>query len=167
MLEKQDRYSKLRPPDPTPDDELCHCPDAPPIKLMVALGYNPLHCMNCNLEVPPETLDLDADLVQALAYWRWVYDALYRLWLASGQYEAWAVAQLTDLGGEVNTEGRALQQTLDKIRRCYYLYFQDESAEDYAPLRHCPACGQPLTTYTASKIPERVCESCGIVVFGA
>ncbi|HET7079668.1 MAG TPA: DUF2310 family Zn-ribbon-containing protein [Chloroflexia bacterium] len=166
-MEKQDRYSKLRPPDPTPDDELCRCPGAPPIKLMVALGYNPVHCMNCNLEVPPETLDLDADLVQALAYWRGVYDALYRLWLASGQDEAWAVAQLTDLNGEVNVEGRALQQALNQIRRCYYLYFQDESTDDYAPLRDCPACGKSLTTYTASKIPERVCESCGIVVFGA
>jgi predicted nucleic acid-binding Zn ribbon protein len=100
--------------------------------------------MNCNLEVPPETLDSDADLVQGLAYWQSVYDALYRLWLYSGQYEAWALAQLTDLGGQVNTEGRALQQTLNNIRRCYYLYFQDESAEDYAPLRACPACDNPL-----------------------
>ncbi len=55
-----DPYFKLRSPEPTPPDELCTCLGVPPIKLMCALGYNPVHCMDCNLEVPPERLGFDA-----------------------------------------------------------------------------------------------------------
>ncbi len=53
---------------------------------MQALGENPIHCLNCNLEVPPEKLDLATKLIDAVAFWRNVYDAIDRLWLDSGAY---------------------------------------------------------------------------------
>ena len=37
-----------------------------------------------------DTLGLPAAIVDALADWRDVYDALDRLWLDSGPYETWA-----------------------------------------------------------------------------
>src|SRR3954453_14239909 len=102
MMDHQDKYFKLHPPEPTPADEICDCPGAPPIKLMCALGYNPIQCLNCNGEIPPEMLDLNWGLIESVAYWRNVYDALDRLWLDSADYEEWAKAQLTDIAGRVN-----------------------------------------------------------------
>src|SRR5437016_912629 len=45
-----DPYFKLKPLPPTPDDEICSCPDDPPIKLMstALLEDNPIHCLRCN-----------------------------------------------------------------------------------------------------------------------
>ena len=70
-----DSYAKLRPPEPTPIDELCQCVGAP-VKLMCAFSYNPVHCMDCNLAVPPETLALPESIVEAIVRWREVYEAL-------------------------------------------------------------------------------------------
>ena len=64
------RYAKLRPGEPTPEEELCQCEDRPPIKLMSTLTENPIHCMQCNLEVPPETLMLSQEAVDGVAYWQ-------------------------------------------------------------------------------------------------
>jgi predicted nucleic acid-binding Zn ribbon protein len=160
-----DIYSKLRPPAPTPDDEICSCSGKPPIKLMYALGDNPIHCMDCNLEVLPDSLGLNENLVQAIAHWRHVHAALYHLWLDSGEYERWAAEQLYDLINDMNHEGREVQRDLNDIRRCYYMYFQDESADDYQPLEDCPSCKRPLVAYDKFRVPQRVCETCSIVVF--
>lgn len=48
-----DPYAQLRPPAPTPIDEICSCPSSTPIRLMTSLGENPIHCLDCNLESPP------------------------------------------------------------------------------------------------------------------
>src|SRR5450755_3214856 len=160
-------YAKLWPPEPTPEEELCHCREKLPIKLMSALTENPVHCMNCNLEVPPESLALSREVVDGVAHWQALYHAIDVLWLDSGAYEAWAREQLADITSAVNTRGRGAQRDLNEIRRCYYWYFQDQSADNYCPLRSCPVCGDALQDYTAGIFLQRVCDRDSIVVVGA
>ncbi len=109
--------SKLEPPPPTPVDEVCRCADAPAIKLMSALTDNPVHCMNCNLEVPSDTLGISESLAESISSWRRVHDALYQLWLDSGDYESWARSQLLNFSGQVNRLGLQAQAELNKIRK--------------------------------------------------
>jgi predicted nucleic acid-binding Zn ribbon protein len=165
-MDAPDPYGKLQPPPPTPDDEICRCVGAPPIKLMCALSYNPIHCMDCNLEVRPETLALKEPLVEAIAFWRSIHDAIYELWLASGEYESWAQEQLADIASPVNREGRAVQVDLNGARRCYYWYFQDQSAEDYQTITCCPVCGDTLNVYPGVIFKQLICETCSIVTPG-
>ena len=163
-MEQGDHYAKLRPPPPTPAEELCACPDTPPIKLMYALSANPIHCMDCNREVAPEGLRLSASQVDAVAFWCWIHAAIDHLWLASSEYEQWAQKQLSDISSPVCRLGRQAQAELNATRRCYYWYFQDQTADNHAPLNNCPLCGLPLTGYTAGIFLQRVCEACSIVV---
>ncbi len=111
---------------------------------MDALGYNPIHCVICNLEVPPERLNLSQDIVQSIAYWRNLYDAIDRLWLDSSAYERWAKQQLGDINSRVNILGREIQQQLAATHTCYYWYFQDQSDDEYSPFTSCPVCSEPL-----------------------
>ena len=164
MRDQSDRYNTLRPPAPTPEDEICRCPGTPPVKLMQALSYNPVHCMDCNLEVLPETLGLDDKLARAIAHWARIYDAIDHLWLDSSEYETWAAKQLSEISNTLNCEGREVQRRINDIRRCYYWYFQDQSADDYHPLDDCPSCKQPLVAYDEGIFPQRVCEVCSIVI---
>jgi predicted nucleic acid-binding Zn ribbon protein len=157
-----DPFERLRPPPATPEDEICSCGPGIPVKLMCALSYNPIHCMACNLERAPEALELDAMLVQGVAFWRSMYDAIYILWLESGEYEGWARAQLVDLSSPVNLRGRALRAELDPLVRCYYWLFEDSSADDYVPLAACPNCGQALTG-CRHQAGQLVCEPCSLV----
>jgi Family of unknown function (DUF6188) len=63
-------HAKLQPPLPTPLDERCTCADAPPVKLMSMRqidGFNPIHCLKCNLEVEPGRLALPTDLIEEKA----------------------------------------------------------------------------------------------------
>ncbi len=163
MTEHLDAYSKLRPPAPTSEDELCHCPRCPPIKLMCALSYNPIYCMNCNLEVPPQALGLSESLVEEIVHWRILADALDRLWLESGAYENWARDQLSDITSSVNQLGLQLQSALTDVRHCYYWYFQDQFVEDFKPIVDCPKCGIPLLLYPDGIFRQLICEACGIV----
>src|SRR6476659_7879357 len=131
MSQSEDKYFKLKSPPPTPLEEICSCPNSPPIKLMCALGDNPIHCMNCNLVVDPASLDLPIDLVDGIAFWRSKYDAIDRLWLASDEYEEWARTQLSDISNPLNQSGRELRARLNPIRCCYYWYFQDQTTDDF------------------------------------
>lgn len=159
----RDIYHKLRPAAPTPADELCACIGSPPVKLMYALGDNPLHCLDCNLEVPPERLALTVDLVEAVADWRSMYGAVYLLWLDSGPYEAWAYEELADVSSAANRRGLAVRAALDPIRRCYYRYFQDQTGEHGDPRRDCPSCGARLAPYPRGIFAQLLCERCSIV----
>ena len=159
-------YSKLHPPPETPEDELCSCDGNKPIKLMYALSYNPLCCIDCNLQVVPETLALNLRLVEAIASWRDVMGAIDHLWLDSGAYEAWAKQQLSTIASPVNQQGLVVCKELDAIRRCYYWYFQDESSEDYEPITHCPNCQQELVGYSNGIFRQLLCEQCSIITVG-
>jgi predicted nucleic acid-binding Zn ribbon protein len=133
---------------------------------MSAPSYNPICCMDCNLEVPPQSLGLSESLVEAIAHWRTVADALDHLWLESGAYENWARDQLSDITSPVNQLGLNLRSALATVRHCYYWYFQDEPCEDYKPIQHCPRCGIPLLPYLSGIFRQAVCAACGIVAAG-
>jgi predicted nucleic acid-binding Zn ribbon protein len=158
-----DTYFRLRPPAPTPEDEICSCVDGKPIKLMCALTYNPVHCIDCNLEILPKSLGLDATFAEAVAKWGSVYDALDRLWLDSGEYESWAKAELENVCSSVNQRGREVAAQLNAIRRCYYWLFQDQSTPDFEPIRVCPACTRELRLYEGGVFRQLICDSCSIV----
>lgn len=161
-----DPYARLQPPGQTPQAELCPMPLASPLKLMPALGYNPIHCMDCNLEMPPHIPALPADLVEELADWTAVYNAIDRLWLDSGTYERWAADQLAQVSSPVNIRGLAARARVAPHRQCYYWLFQDEAASDFTPLDSCPKCRRPFRPYLGSVIPQMVCDDCGIVTVG-
>lgn len=161
-----ERYARLQPPVPTPPNEVCACEGNGPLKLSTALSYNPIHCVACNGEVPLEPLDLPVRLVDDIASWRSVYDSLESLWLDSGDYEVWAVRELSHIDSYVNRLGLGVRRSLDAIRRCYYRYFEDESVEGFAPRSTCPRCGVAATDRTYGALAYRVCDACSILWWG-
>jgi hypothetical protein len=154
-------YAKLRPPQPTPADEICRCGSEPAIKLMTALSYNPIHCVACNLEVPPERLRLPPQLAEAVAHWNWIADGIHRLWLASGAYEDWARSQLANLASPVNVEGRRLAGELNGLRRCYYWCFEDTDGS--TRLTDCPVCSRRFSTMSSRPFKQAVCDNCSLI----
>ncbi len=159
-------YIRLRPPPETPLDEICTHESTTPIKLMSALGENPLHCVICNLEIKPESLNLSVGLINRIAGWRDVYNAIDHLWLDSREYEAWALDQLINMSSPVNQHGLTLRSDLNSIRRCYYWYFQDQSADGFQPVTNCPNCQAPLTLFKAGIFMQLICEQCSIITVG-
>ena len=159
MTEDHDPYW-IRPLPPTPEEELCSCPEAPPIVLQAHLSSNPVSCLACNLEVPPERVGFSETLAEKLAFWQSFHDCFYLLWLDSGEFESWARAQLDDPASPVNKRGLELVSELNALHPAYYWWFQDNGAEDFQPLSQCPACQSDL----AEQHGRLVCEQCSIVV---
>jgi Zn-ribbon-containing, possibly nucleic-acid-binding protein (DUF2310) len=165
-----DIYEPLRPPAPTSEDEWCSCAGEPPIKLMTMQqvgGFNPIHCLDCNREVPPERLGLDVDLIQAIAFWDQGHGAIETLELQSGEYEMWARDRLLDPESPTNTEGRELARQLSERRRCYLWFFQPESDDDWTPRATCPVCGDALEHYELGIFSQLLCERDRLVLVGA
>ena len=133
-----DKYDKLRP---FTDLEICKCKNISGILLLDLLTDNPLHCSVCKNEIEPSLLDLDIELIEEIASWLSVYDALYNLWLNSGEYEDWAKQKLLDKNGEVNKAGMALANKLSEKYPTYYWWFWD--TDDGEP-ELCPNCGSKL-----------------------
>lgn len=160
-------YSRLYPPARTPVDETCRCADSSPLKLMSsAVGFNPIHCVRCNLEVPPETLGLDSTLIDQLADWHSAHSAIDRLWLDSKDYESWASDELSRITSPINQRGLDLCTKLNLIRPVYYQLFQDQTKwESVAPLRSCPICLVPLVMVEGSHIDQIACAKCRLIAF--
>ena len=155
-------YARLDGPQFVPTSELCRCIHSP-LKLMSTLSAHPLHCMSCNREVPTEKLALSRRTSDALDTWRRTYDALDWLWLEAGSYEQWAREQLSDITSIANARGRLMQQAINRLRRCYYWYFQDQTLPDFQPITVCPVCGDPMETYAKGIYAQRACERDSIV----
>jgi predicted nucleic acid-binding Zn ribbon protein len=156
--------SKFQPPLPTPVEELCQCRPDRPWKLMSALGYNPIACLDCNREIPLARLELPNSLLEQIAAWRSLWDAIDRLWLASGAYEAWAAAQLNDLSSPVNCQGRALVTAINDFHLTYYWHATDRLVDDPVDrLVDCPCCTQPLTLLPETLPPQVLCQPCWLV----
>ena len=165
-MQPPDPYWKLRSPPPSPADEICGCPGEPAIKLMGAIGPNPIHCLDCNLEIPPERIPVPAILADELALWTQTYCALEHLSLL-GDYEKWAEAHLENISSSINKHGRELTRQLNALRRCYYWHHQDQSVPFWTPASECPVCQHGLTEYRSRRFfPQLVCEACSIVVAG-
>ncbi len=160
MHDEFDPYWKLRPASPTPDDELCACADSPPIMLQAHLSANPISCIACNLEVPPERVGFSEDIAEELAFWQRFHDCFYFLWLDSGEFEPWAKAQLGNPTSAVNKRGLELVVKLNAIRPAYYWWFQDSGSVDFQPLLECPICQTKLVPNHG----RQVCKACSIVV---
>jgi hypothetical protein len=160
MNENHDPYWKLRPPPPTPDDELCSCAGSPPLMLQPHFSSNPLSCVACNREVPPGRIGFSETIAEELASWQTFHDCFYRLWLDSGEFESWAKAQLSDPNSPVNKRGLALVAKLSGFRRAYYWWFQDTGAEGFQPLSRCPSCQGKLS----ERLGRNTCEQCSIVI---
>ena len=163
-----DPYFKLKPAHPTPEDEICACSGNLPIKLVsvALLSSNPIRCMRCNGEVPPERLRLSESDVDAVHHWDRVYGAIDSLELDSGPYESWARSQLLDPASPPNVEGLEITRRLNAIRRCYFWFFQPESDLDYEPRSTCPICEGPLVAYNDGFFPQLLCEKDSVVVVG-
>lgn len=155
-----DPYWRLRPLPSTPPDELCSCSDQPPLLLIGTPGDNPLACAACKLEVPPETVGFDATLAQDIRFWNTFHNCFWYLWLDSGEFEPWALEQLSDPRAPVNTRGMEVVASLSQVRPTYLWWFQDVGAEGFRPLEHCPACAKELTPIGRGQ----GCEPCRIYV---
>ena len=151
-----DKYSRLRP---FVESALCECDAVQGLLLIDLFTANPLHCMYCKNEVALERLNLDPQLIDQIANWRNVSTSLYRLWLDSGAYEAWAKAQLLDKDGQVNHMGLDLAEQLSA--HCPTLYWWFHDLDDGAP-DACPNCARPLDTNVRHGSGK--CRACRILI---
>ena len=159
-------YSKLRPPKATSKKEICSCKRRTALKLMGSiLFFNPIHCVDCNLEIKPESLDLNQKVIDEIVYWSQLYGAIDELWLDSGNYEKWAKEELTNIKSSVNQLGLAANKSLNKLHKSYYFYFQDSSDKKHKPLEYCPNCNKKMNEISNNKFRQRYCNKCNIIIF--
>jgi|SRR5262245_10462627 len=135
-----DAYDKLRPETQI---ESCQCPTVNGLFLVDLLTDNPLHCDFCRNEVDPERLQLTVEETESVAFWFSVARSLYRLWLNSGEYEAYARACLLDPNGQVNRDGLKIARELSAKIPTRLWFFHD--MDDGEPT-HCPICKRELDT---------------------
>ena len=168
MHPENDPYRKLRPPPPTPEDEICGCPSSTPVVLQPHLTPNPLSCARCNLEVLPERIGFGEMIADALASWQRLHDSFYFLWLDSGDFGDWAEMHLRDPLGVLNSRGLELASRVNEFRRCYLWWFQDNGADDWAPPTKCPRCAGTLEARFKGERPQGgtllVCEQCSVAL---
>jgi hypothetical protein len=157
MAEETDPYYKLRAPSGPASDELCACKDSPPLVLQAHLAFNPVVCVRCRGEVEPSTLGFGAELADKLYQWQAFHDCFYILWLDSGEFEAWAKAQLLAPNSPVNVRALDVVRELARFRQSYYWWFVDSC--DPA-IESCPRCGGELATLEG----DHVCNACAILV---
>lgn len=135
-----DAYQKLRP---WTNIEACECRSVDALVLVDCLSDNPLHCAACRREVDPARLKLDADEVEAVFRWYFVKNALQKLWLDSGEYEAYAKARLLDPKGQVNQRGIEVAHKLSaRIPTRLWLFHDTDDGEP----TECPMCERKLDT---------------------
>src|SRR5262245_2928844 len=135
-----DAYQRLRP---WTGIEACECTRVESLLLVDLLTDNPLHCGFCKREVDPERLQLTDEETDRVASWFSAASALHKLWLDSGEYEAYAKERLVDPKGQVNVKGLELAKMLSAKMPTRLWFFRD--ADDGAPT-DCPVCGLDLDT---------------------
>ena len=133
-----DAYQRLRP---WTEIEACDCASVNGLLLVDLLTDNPLHCDFCRKEVDPERLQLTIEETEAVARWFSSADALFRLWLDSGEYEVYAKRCLLDPNGQVNRDGITLARKLSSRVPTRLWFFYD--TDDGIPA-NCPICSGPL-----------------------
>ncbi len=130
------------------------------------LFWNPIHCINCNLEISPESINLNQKLIDEIANWAGLYGAIDQLWIDSSEYEAWAKRELTNIKSRINKLGLSVNRSMNKIRKSYYWYFQDESDENFIAFERCPKCNRKLMDYNNGIFKQKICERCLIIGSG-
>jgi len=154
-----DAYFKLRPREPTPDDECCHCAQPSSVYLAHKLSDNPIYCMSCGGEVAPERIGFDDSTAETLARWNDVYGSIYRLWLDSGGYEAWAESELLSKDSEVNRMGMKAREVLASYLPTSYLWFWQEERPTA-----CPLCGSSNLSKSKRGGERLLCEKCSVLL---
>lgn len=139
--------------------ESCVCGSVDRLLLVYMLTDNPIHCFRCKCEVDPAKIALTDEQVEDVYEWHRVNRALNDLWLDSGEYEAWARAQLLDPSGQVNLAGMKAAASLSQRVETYLWWFHDE--EDAAP-QVCPVCHRKLNPATGHGHGQ--CDVCRIVI---
>jgi hypothetical protein len=147
-------YQRLRPNSII---EACECPSVNGLLLVDLLTDNPLHCDFCRKEVDPERLQLSVEETESIAAWFSAADALFRLWLDSGEYESYAKSCMLDPQGQVNRDGLAIAEMLSKRVPTRWWFFSD--TDDGVPIR-CPMCSELLDTEV--KWGTGRCRTCAI-----
>ncbi len=147
-------YDKLRP---WTDIESCECETISSLVLVDMLTDNPIHCGFCRCEVDPERIELTTDETESIADWFSASNALYRLWLHSGEYENYAKERLLDPNGQVNIEGRQIAREISARIPTQMWFFHD--TDDGEPTK-CPVCCNALDTNV--KWGAGQCQTCHI-----
>jgi hypothetical protein len=149
-------YQKLRP---WTEIERCECGAVGTLLLIDLLTDNPIHCGTCRKEIDPDRLQLTIEETEEIARWFSAAAALYRLWLHSGEYEAYAKARLLDPQGQINVDGREIARKLSRKWPTRLWFFSD--TDDGEPT-HCPVCHGPLNKQV--KWGTGCCQQCFIQI---
>ena len=144
-------------------EDYCACATRSAVKVMSDLEHYPICCIDCNLGVDPYALGIPGELIERLLRWQCVHDAIYRLWLDSGEYTLWARDELHEISSPLNRLGLELREELAVDGPVYYWWFQDSSVDGFRPIKHCPICERELQPYVADRIAQYVCEACRII----
>ena len=148
---------KLQLKESLPYDEVCSCSEKTPMHLRYSFSEFPFFCSECNGQIYPSSLTITEELAQQIVDWSSVYSSLFRLWLASGEYEAFAEAALKDPKGQINSLGLQIAARIRNQRPTFYWWFKDEEVEIPTD---CPLCHQKLREH--NRYPVRFCDACGI-----
>lgn len=151
-----DYYERLRTSN---DFAACDCASIEKLLLVYTMSANPIHCFTCKGQVDPERLGLTEREVALVEVWDKQFSSLYDLWIASGDLEEWAKAQLLLANGQVNVDGLRATRALSQRVPTYYWWFHD--TDDELPAS-CPSCGGALDD--SSRHGERQCEACQIII---
>lgn len=147
--------------DVYPQDEFCHCSNNPTMVIMSRYGENFLVCLSCNNYIVPEKIKIDVETTAKLQQWQRVYNSIDRLWLDSGDYEAWAISELSKPSSHIHQEGFEVQKMMQTYGKTYYWWFQNIGSTD-KPLSTCPKC----TKLLEKKADKLVCEKCLLLMQG-
>ena len=122
------------------DDRVCPCDTSPWFMLQgPPRGRDECFwCGECGLAVPQHRM---ADA--GVASWADSYRQLYSLWLESGLYESWAERELSNVGSELNTEGRRLAREVQRAAGVPVYY--DAFSAEIEPHPTCRNCDRPTT----------------------
>ena len=123
---------------------------------MWAWTDSPLACVLCQA---PAQLKAPAQFEGRLQEWNGLFECIYRLWLDSGDYEAWAEGQLEDLASPINRQGRQLVSQLAEHFEVYY--YCRSMPERQVP--NCPLCGKLGVRLVQGRLAQAACKSCLLV----
>jgi len=153
MQQKSDPYLKLKPRGTTPPEDRCTCSELHAVYLAHVLTDNPIQCLSCRGEVPPERIGFDSEVTELIANWNTVYGSVYALWLDSGEYESWAETELLGKDSPINVRGMTARKKLSEYVPTKYLWFWSESK----PVQ-CPICSSTLQIVDGDRVGCNSCE---------
>ncbi len=108
-----------------------------------------IHFLNLNIK--------DVALLDLIYDWMTVYNAIYDLYMDSGDYEFWALKELENINSSINVLGLKLSNLLNNYAETYYYLFRGIDRE--LP-KKCPLCNKDFNALEGSHI----CKKCKIIM---